>query len=118
MLQPGLKVPGTGFDNRTRLEAVRGQTVNRFLRKVIENGQIVLPGSADVDVRSACVLALQKLGFGQDRLFYETCVTGEHAPFAQNANVVGGCGERIEHSVNRDNCSVHRPSIPRELRML
>lgn len=28
MFQPGLEVSGAGFDNRTRLEAVRGQTVN------------------------------------------------------------------------------------------
>ena len=41
MLQPSLEVPGTRFDDRTRFEAVRGQAVNGFLRKVVENGQIV-----------------------------------------------------------------------------
>ena len=43
MLQPGLEVPGTRFDDRTGFEAVRGQAVNGFLRKIVENGQIVFP---------------------------------------------------------------------------
>ena len=83
MLQPCLEVPGTGFDNRTRLEAVRGQAVNGFLRKIVQNGQIVNSRWTDVDVGSARVLALQELGLGQDRLFCETCVTGKHAPVAR-----------------------------------
>ena len=58
MLQPRLEVAGTGFDNRTRLEAVRGQGVNSFLRKIVQSGQIVNSRWTNVDVGASRVLAL------------------------------------------------------------
>src|SRR5258708_18298908 len=50
MLEPGLKVAGAGLDNGTWVEAIGSKPRKRGLAEIVERGETMLPGRANVDV--------------------------------------------------------------------
>src|ERR1700677_1088504 len=59
VLEPGLKVAGAGLDNSTWGDAVGREPRKPGLVEIVERGEAVLTGRADVDVRAAGVRVLE-----------------------------------------------------------
>src|SRR5580704_6674885 len=60
VLEPGLEVAGAGLDNSTWVEAVGREPRKRGLAEIVERGETMLPGWANVDVRTVGIAVLEQ----------------------------------------------------------
>ena len=67
VLEPGLKVAGAGLNNSTWVEAVGREPRKRGLVEIVEGGETMLPGWANVDVRAVGIAVLEQRKPVEDR---------------------------------------------------
>src|ERR1700682_4050020 len=112
MLDPGLKVAGAGLDNSTWVEAVGREPRKRGLAEIVERGETMLPGWANVDVRAVGIAVLEQRKPVEDRRGREAVESGKHSTLTQDTDIVVRCLDSSKHDANSGFGPVHRCLLP------
>jgi hypothetical protein len=115
VLEPCLKVAAAGLDHGARFVPVGGKPLYGFRGKVVENGEAVLTGWPDVDVRAPRIVGLQERNAGKNSLSRMICKAGKQSAFASDAEVVGLNVESGKHPFDSISGSIHTASFSADL---
>jgi hypothetical protein len=91
VLEPGLKVAGAGLDNRTWVEAVGREPRKRGLAEIVEGGETMLPGWANVDVRAVGIAVLEQRKSLDERRGRDAIESRKHSTLTQDTDIVERC---------------------------
>lgn len=94
MFEPRLKVAGAGLDDGAGMEPIRRESGERVLVEIVEQGEAMLAGRAEIDVRTAGVAVLEQWNPGQYRLGGNAIESGEHATLAEDTESLGSLSAR------------------------
>jgi hypothetical protein len=112
MLEPGLKVAGAGLDNSTWVEAIRREPHKRGLAEIVEGGETMLPGWANIDVRAVGIAVLEQRKPVEDRRGRDAVESRKHSTLTQDTDIVERSLDSSEHDANSGFGLVHRSLLP------
>ena len=115
MLEPRLEVAGAGLDHGTRIEAVCREPGERGLAEIVERGETMLPGWANVDVLTVGIAVLEQRKPVEDRRGRDAIESRKHSTFTQNTDIVEWRLDSSEHDANSGFGLVHRCLLPEGL---
>jgi hypothetical protein len=94
VFEPGLEVPGAGFDDSARSEAVRREPRKRGLVEIVKRGEAVLSRWPDVDMRAVGIAVVPLSGAPYCRR--PTLGLGNHIMMPHSRWIEGFSGEDPE----------------------
>src|SRR5438270_3907726 len=100
MLEPSLEVAGAGLDNSTWVEAIGREHRKRGLAEIVERGETMLPGWANVRVRPVGIAVLEERKPFEDRRGRNAVESRKHPPVTQDTDIVEWCLNGSKHDAN------------------
>src|SRR5258707_337896 len=97
VFEPDLKVAGAGLDNSTWVEAVGREPRKRGLVEIVEGGETMLPGWANVDVRAVGIAVLEQRKPVEDRRGGDAIESRKHSTLTQDTDIVERRLDSSEH---------------------